>query len=91
MQQFFDEVEIRPMFWPAASPDLSPIENLWGILQKRVDAKLRIQCVNNGQELFKVIKDEAKNIEPKIVESLYDSMPKRLNHLIENDYGRIKY
>lgn len=79
------------MFWPAASPDLSLIENLWGILQKRVDKRLRNQSVNNGSELFEVVKDEAKKINSKTIESLYQSMTKRITKLVENDYYPIKY
>lgn len=91
MQAFFDETQIYPMFWPAASPDLSPIENLWAILQKRVNKRLRNQNVNNGDELFQVVKEEAKSIEPKIIKNLYQSMPKRIKLLTENNYKRIKY
>lgn len=71
MQEFFDEMEIYPMFWPAASPDLSPVENLWAILQKRVNKRLRFQSVNNSSEFFQVVKEEAKSIEPEIVKNLY--------------------
>lgn len=91
MKTFFSEVNIIPMFWPACSPDLSPIENLWAILQKRVNKRLRSQSANNDTELFEIVREEAKNIEPKIVQNLYKTMQKRIKLLEDNQHKRIKY
>ena len=35
-QGFFNERNIQFLTWPALSPDLNPIEDLWGILSAKV-------------------------------------------------------
>ena len=44
-KQWFSEKEIDLLEWPSISPDINPIENLWGILVRRVYAHGR-QFVN---------------------------------------------
>lgn len=36
VSNWFDEKNIEAMQWPALSPDLNPIENLWGIISNRI-------------------------------------------------------
>eukprot|EP00644_Phytophthora_capsici_P019735 jgi/Phyca11/132956/e_gw1.278.8.1 len=35
---FLEEGNVTPMTWSAKSPDLNPIENLWGVLARAVYA-----------------------------------------------------
>lgn len=69
------------MKWPACSPDINNIENLWGILSQRVYA-------NNKQfrtvpELIRAIRMEWTRIEPHILQNLVLSMEKRKSDLVE--------
>ena len=35
------ELGVRKMPWPACSPDLNPIENMWAMLKKRAKKRFR--------------------------------------------------
>lgn len=73
--------------WPANSPDLNPIENLWGILKDRVqqvepaDKDLLIQTVFAAWE----------GIEQETIRKLVDSVPKRLRQVINENGGPSSY
>lgn len=67
--------------WPANSPDLNLIENLWSILDRKVHAR-RARTL---QGLKKVIKDEWKKLSLETIQNLYDSYPNRLQQIIERN------
>jgi len=46
--------EVKVMEWPSLSPDLNPIEHLWGILKRKVEKR----HVSNIQQLHNVIIEE---------------------------------
>ena len=85
----FSENNINVLFWPGNSPDLNPIENLWAIVkseQKKQDSKTK-------DLLKKVVIDVWFNnakIE-RCCKTLVDSMPKRIQELIQNNGGHISY
>ena len=91
IRDFFEENEIEPLFWPACSPDLSPIENLWAILQNRVNKRLRKETATNSHQLFKIAEEESKLIDKSTIQKLYAGMPRRIQMLEENQYKSIKY
>jgi DDE superfamily endonuclease len=67
---------INPMSWPAKSPDLSPIENLWGDLVHTVYQNGR--QFENKAELKVAIKSAWSAITKERLEKLIDSMPGRI-------------
>ncbi|GAB0099100.1 Tc1-like transposase, DDE domain [Sergentomyia squamirostris] len=81
------EIELLP--WPARSPDLNPIENLWGILANAVYANGRQYA--NVQELKAAITAEWRNISPDILQRLVNSMKNRLIEVIQNNGGHTHY
>jgi hypothetical protein len=81
------ENNIKVVEWPAYSPDLNPIENCWGILKKYI----RKEMPSNIDTLKLKITDYWKKLNKKHICNMIDSMPKRINDVINNKGYPIKY
>lgn len=86
--EWFRRKNIKQLDWPACSPDLNPIENLWGILTRRIYG-------NNKQydtvdELKTAILREWENINKDLLKKLVDSMPDRLFECIKANGSFVK-
>ena len=65
--------------WPAQSPDISPIENLWGI----VKAKLRQEDTSTIPKLEAALRKVWSRIVHSAAENLADSVPDRLRSVLK--------
>jgi transposase len=80
---------VELMQWPSRSPDLNPMENLWGILARRV--------YNNGtqystlDQLESAVYDAWYSIENSILQNLINSMTNRMGRVLLNQGGNTGY
>ena len=80
-------LRVKVMDWPSMSPDLNPIEHLWGILKRKVE----VRKVSNICQLRDVVMEEWKSILVATCEALVSSMPRRVKALLDNDGGHTEY
>ena len=80
-------LRVKVMDWPSVSPDLNPIEHLWGILKRKVE----VCKVSNICQLRDVVMEEWKSIPVAACEALVNSMPRRVKAVLDNDGGHTKY
>lgn len=89
MKEWFSEFGIDVPEWPAKSPDLSVIENIWG----------RIKLLLQREEVLTVA--DVERVVPKLwnkvtsdvgyLNNLYNSIPSRVQKVLDNDGARIRY
>ncbi len=60
-KSWFNDHVVTVLDWPANSPDLNPIENLWGIVKR----KMRDTRPNNADDLKATIKATWASITPE--------------------------
>ncbi|KAJ3441120.1 transposable element-related [Anaeramoeba flamelloides] len=65
--------------WPPNSPDLNPIEHLWGIMSKKISDN----PPKNKNQLIKCCRYVWKSLKWEIIENLCNSMETRLKLVIE--------
>ncbi len=73
--------------WPANLPDLNPVENLWGIVKR----KMRDTRPNNADELKATVKETWASIPPQQCHKLITSMPRRIEAVIKAKGAPTKY
>jgi transposase len=81
--------KIKVLDWPAQSPDINPIENLWGILDLRI--RRNKKKPENPDELWELIKEEWNKIDQETIRKLYLSMTKRVHGVYNSKGGYVKY
>lgn len=73
--------------WPPNSPDLSPIENVWSIVQAEVN-----KCgYKTLPQWKKAVLDGVRGFAVEKLAKLYASVPKRMAQVIERDGDRVDY
>lgn len=75
------------MGWPAQSPDLNPIKNLWSLLDRQLSNR---KC-NSEAELFKYLKEGWNSIPLDLLDRLIGSMHDRCQAVIDNKGFPTKY
>lgn len=73
--------------WPSNSPDLNPIENLWGLVKRNVEKKKP----RNLDDLEEFMIEECDLISDEIINNLVNSMRKRCEEVIKVNGERIKF
>jgi len=89
-KDWFRRKNIDLLPWPALSPDLNPIENLWGILVRSVYDNGRRQF-NSAEELTNSIRKSWSEVSLETLENLSNSMPSRMYQVIRGAGASIKY
>lgn len=78
------------MVWPPHSPDLNPIENLWALLKAEIyKIRLDLMHMKNNNETKRILVETAQiawqNIDMKHLEHLSETMPNRVQAIIESE------
>ncbi len=88
IKSWFNYHGVTVLDWPANLSDLNPIENLWGIVKRKMRDTTR---PNNADDLKSAIKATWASITPEQCHMLIGSMPRRIDSVIHAKGGPTKY
>ena len=88
-QRFLTDHDVNVLDWPAYTPDMNCIENLWSYLTKAL--KKRKPDPENADELFQVLSDAWNAIPRTVVHAHTSSMRRRVDCLWRVQGSHTKY
>ena len=86
-QDFLSRETPEVIDWPSNSLDVNPVENLWAIIERRIEKRKP----GNIEELNNFLHEEWNNIDINLLSHLVNSMKTRCLALIESKGERINY
>ena len=78
VQEVLKQYQVQTIEWPAKSPDLNPIENLWAIMKRSMDVDLHADV----EDLENAVIDAWNKITQHEINQLVRSFPDRLKKLV---------
>ena len=74
--EIYSKNKLDRLEWPPYSPDLNPIENVWGILKQQVN-----KCdLSKISEVIAKVKEIWSELDKEVIENVIQNMPIRLNN-----------
>ena len=96
VKEWFQEHGIILLDWPAYSPDLNPIENLWAILKELINKEYPTLFKEGASQaaidhFARVINEMWHEIPQEVIDSLIKSMDQRVNHVLAAKGWQTRY
>ncbi|GBM22017.1 Transposable element Tc3 transposase [Araneus ventricosus] len=88
-KNYLNSKNVTVLVWPPMSPDLNPIENVWGFMSRKV--------YENGEQFYSVnalktsIESAWYNLESEILQTLIMSMEKRVYDVLLKNEKTLNY
>ena len=89
VSNYLQSTGITTMKWPPQSPDLNPIENVWGLLKQKL--RQRSTYPSNADALFELLQSEWDKLPNSYFYNLVRSMPSRAQAVLDNNGRSTKY
>lgn len=89
VQRYLSNAKFTVLDWPSQSPDLNPIENLWGQIKQQL-RKLPVGP-KSLDGIYAFVKREWESLERDYLLTLVHSMPSRIEAVIKNKGYATKY
>lgn len=87
IDEWFNKNGIQRFDWPAVSPDLSLIEDVWN----KIKFEMRGKVFKNKEELWKEINFQWHQVSPEFIDGLYVGLPNRIQAVLEAKGRETKY
>ena len=88
-KDWFEDHDFQVLLWPAQSPDLKPIEQLWDHVKRRLSEH---EVAPRGiLELWDRVEEEWNKIDAEVCQNLIESMPRRVAAVLKAKGGYTKY
>ena len=85
--QFFAQNGLDVLPWPPQSPDLNPCKNLWSLMKGRLEDRE----IHGLGELRLAAEQEFNRVTREDLQTLIESMPRRVQAVIAARGGTTKY
>ncbi len=86
-QQWLKKKKVNVLNWPSQSPDLNIIEDSWN----KIKYELRGIAFETLDELWDEVENQWYQISKELIQSLYSSLPRRIEAVEDVQGGSAKY